>query len=143
MTPLEMIAEWRRGCSCAGPEYEQMFKKPEGSSSPCECTDCTEGLINALEAKLKEQVTSVMWPFGDGRVIVEHGYADHEGSTSAVLNVWARPDQAGEDMLPTEAIELAKQFNGPRAHLVFSTPEAARHIAKLLNTLADGMETGG
>lgn len=53
MTPLEMIAEWRRGCSCAGPEYEQMFKKPEGSSSPCECTDCTEGLITAIENSIK------------------------------------------------------------------------------------------
>jgi len=30
-----------------------MFHKPEGSSSPCECTDCTEGLITAIENSIK------------------------------------------------------------------------------------------
>lgn len=135
MTPLEMIAEWRKGCSIAGPACGQ-------DDSPAECRECTEALIEALENKLKEQVTSVMWPFGSGQVVVEHGFADHEGTTSAVLNVWARPDQAGDSILPTEAIELAKAFNGPRVHLVFSTPAAARGVAKLLNELADGLENG-
>lgn len=54
MTPLQMIAEWRKGCSCAGPEWERMFKKPEGSSSPAECSSCTEGLADALEKVLPE-----------------------------------------------------------------------------------------
>ena len=37
MTPLEMLAEWRRGCSCAAPEH------------PEECPECTSGLISAIE----------------------------------------------------------------------------------------------
>jgi hypothetical protein len=40
VTPLEMIAEWRKGCSCA----------PKGQ--PEECRACTRGLINALEKAL-------------------------------------------------------------------------------------------
>jgi hypothetical protein len=38
-SPLEMIAEWRKGCSVA--------QKPE------ECPECTLALINALEKALK------------------------------------------------------------------------------------------
>lgn len=45
MTPLEMIAEWRKGCavvaSCG------MRHRPE------KCEECTLALINALEARLK------------------------------------------------------------------------------------------
>ena len=41
MTELEMIAEWRKGCSCASKEH------------PEECTACTRGLVDALEAKLR------------------------------------------------------------------------------------------
>lgn len=40
MTPLEMIAEWRKGCSNAPTD------KPEL------CPECTRALIEALEAKL-------------------------------------------------------------------------------------------
>jgi len=39
-SPLEMIAEWRKGCSVA--------QKPE------ECPECTLALINALEKSLTE-----------------------------------------------------------------------------------------
>ena len=46
---LEMIAEWRKGCSNAGPAYDHMMQHPEGTSSPVECTECTVGLINAIE----------------------------------------------------------------------------------------------
>lgn len=53
MTPLEMIAEWRKGCSCAGPEYDRIMGKPEGTTSATECADCTEGLIDALEDRLR------------------------------------------------------------------------------------------
>lgn len=42
MTPLEMIAEWRKGCSCA----------PAGK--PEECAECTRALIDALERGLSE-----------------------------------------------------------------------------------------
>ena len=41
MTPLEMIAEWRRGCSNA---Y---------NGRPVECHQCTLGLIEALERKFR------------------------------------------------------------------------------------------
>jgi hypothetical protein len=40
MTPIEMIEEWRRGCSCA----------PNGA--PEECHECTVALIDALERAL-------------------------------------------------------------------------------------------
>lgn len=40
MTPLEMIAEWRKGCSCSSPEM------------PEECSECTKALIDAIEAFL-------------------------------------------------------------------------------------------
>lgn len=40
MTPLEMITEWRKGCSCAH------------AGKPEECHECTRALIDALERKL-------------------------------------------------------------------------------------------
>lgn len=44
MTPLEMIAEWRRGCgNTIGAEPEQ-------------CEECTKALIEAIAAKLAEPV---------------------------------------------------------------------------------------
>lgn len=46
MSPLEMIEEWRKGCSIAGPACGQ-------NDSPAECHECTEGLIDALEDALK------------------------------------------------------------------------------------------
>jgi hypothetical protein len=50
MTPPEMIAEWRKGCSVAGPAYDHMMKLPVGTSSPVECEECTEALIDAIAA---------------------------------------------------------------------------------------------
>lgn len=41
MTPLEMIAEWRRGCSLAG------------ADDPCACRACTMALIDSLEQSLR------------------------------------------------------------------------------------------
>lgn len=38
MEILEMIEEWRKGCSLSG-------------NNPVECTACTETLINSIEAK--------------------------------------------------------------------------------------------
>lgn len=43
MTPLEMVAEWRKGCSCAS------------QGKPEECLECTRALIDMLEAKLREE----------------------------------------------------------------------------------------
>lgn len=47
MTPIEMISEWRKGCSCASKEH------------PAECVECTEALINHLEAVLIELPTQI------------------------------------------------------------------------------------
>lgn len=41
MTILEMIAEWRKGCSCAS------------AGKPEECPECTRALIDAIEKKAK------------------------------------------------------------------------------------------
>lgn len=45
--PLEMIAEWRKGCSIAGP----LLGKDD---SPAECVECTEALIEYLEKRLRQ-----------------------------------------------------------------------------------------
>lgn len=45
MTPLEMIQEWRRGCSCADPQH------------PEQCQECTRALIDAMERKLSTVVS--------------------------------------------------------------------------------------
>ena len=55
MNPLEMIKEWKKGCTCAGPYYDKMLGNPEGTTSPWECKECTEGLINAIEEYLKKE----------------------------------------------------------------------------------------
>ena len=41
MKILEMIMEWRKGCSCATPEH------------PEKCPECTLGLIEAIEQREK------------------------------------------------------------------------------------------
>lgn len=56
MKPLEMIAEWRKGCSVAGPLVE-----PNGS--PADCFECTEELVRALERRLSRP--SVREALGD------------------------------------------------------------------------------
>ena len=43
MTILEMIKEWRKGCSC-------------GLQNPADCSDCTTALIDAVERKLIKPV---------------------------------------------------------------------------------------
>lgn len=43
MTPLQMIEEWRKSCSCASKEH------------PEECGPCTRGLIEAIERVLRKQ----------------------------------------------------------------------------------------
>lgn len=53
MRPLEMIAEWRKGCTVAGPLFNEIIDK-DGKTSPADCVECTEGLINALEGRLRE-----------------------------------------------------------------------------------------
>lgn len=43
MKPLEMISEWRKGCSCGSVDH------------PEECRECTRALVDAIEAELKRQ----------------------------------------------------------------------------------------
>lgn len=43
MTPLEMITEWERGCSCCEGEH------------PITCSECTLALINALKSSLSTE----------------------------------------------------------------------------------------
>lgn len=57
MKPLEMIAEWRKGCSIAGPACGQ-------DDSPAECHECTEALIDAISSRLSR-------PFTDWKPIAE------------------------------------------------------------------------
>lgn len=45
--PLEMIAEWKKGCSIAGPQSGE-------GDSPANCFECTAALIDALESVLRE-----------------------------------------------------------------------------------------
>lgn len=53
MKPLEMIAEWRKGCTVAGPMHHKCFPDGEPLSAGY-CVECTEGLIEALERVLRE-----------------------------------------------------------------------------------------
>jgi hypothetical protein len=54
MTPLEMIAAWRKGCSCASP------------GRPEECHACTVALIEAIERSLRAEAPHFelgrIWP---------------------------------------------------------------------------------
>lgn len=58
MTPLEMIAEWRKGCTNAGPVWVRCYPDagPDEADrkSPAACAECTEALIGALEKVLRE-----------------------------------------------------------------------------------------
>lgn len=50
MTNLERIAEWRKGCSLVS--AEQIKQSEQGHSYSALCTECTIGLIKAIEADL-------------------------------------------------------------------------------------------
>ncbi len=72
MTPLEMIAEWRKGCTVAGPLFNTIIEK-DGKTSPAGCIECTEGLISALVPALQRQERSRdLWR---GLAIVLAGYS--------------------------------------------------------------------
>lgn len=58
MTIIEMIAEWRRGCSDAAPD------------SPELCAQCTRGLIDAIERKELSRLKVSSGPSGDELVEV-------------------------------------------------------------------------
>lgn len=55
MTLLEMIREWQKGCSCAGPSHDLMRGLPEGSTGPEACPGCTRALIDAIEKSLSSE----------------------------------------------------------------------------------------
>lgn len=52
MTPLKMIEEWKKGCSCAGAMFDKITGKPAGTTPPEECHECTRALIDAIEKSL-------------------------------------------------------------------------------------------
>lgn len=79
MKPIEMIAEWQKGCSIAGPACGQ-------DDSPAECIECTEGLINAMAKAMTEpnpeMLAAAMIAYNNGVVRVEdarneRGYVDY------------------------------------------------------------------
>lgn len=51
MTPLEMIAQWRKGCSNTM-EFSASGKYLGQCLHPENCPDCTRGLIDAIERVL-------------------------------------------------------------------------------------------
>lgn len=53
MSPLDIINEWKKGCSCAGSAFDAMLKQPEGTTKPGECIECTEGALNGIESLCK------------------------------------------------------------------------------------------
>lgn len=53
MTILEMIKEWRKGCSC-------------GLHNPADCPDCTTALIDAIERSLIKENTPLNPLGGEG-----------------------------------------------------------------------------
>lgn len=69
MAPLDMIAEWKNGCTVAGPN------SVHGQAEPVQCQECTAGLIAALEEALIAEKLSLIWSN-------EHG-------------AWWRPGHAG------------------------------------------------
>lgn len=56
MTPLEMIAEWRKGCSCGGPMFDLTEGRARGTTSPAQCEECTVALIDAIERVERERL---------------------------------------------------------------------------------------
>lgn len=46
--PLDSIAEWRKGCTIAGPMHSKCFPDGEPLSAGY-CVECTEALISAIE----------------------------------------------------------------------------------------------
>ena len=49
MHPLLAIAEWKKGCSCAGPVYDKIVHNSPGTTRPEECPECTKALIDHIE----------------------------------------------------------------------------------------------
>lgn len=58
MTPLQMIAEWRKGCSCSLISTLHDLDIP---CEPTECKECTAGLIDMIERHQRAVLA------GDGR----------------------------------------------------------------------------
>lgn len=79
----EMIKEWRRGCSCAGPVYDKMMQQPEGTTGPEECPECTKALIEAIERTFKTpDPKNEEAPAGKkvGELMVEVGFSGNKVS---------------------------------------------------------------
>jgi hypothetical protein len=84
MKPLEMIAEWRKGCTCGGPVLDQMEGAAPGTHSPAECVECTVALIEALESVLRAPNEDMIaagsrhsdWDYRNGRQDCEKAAAE-------------------------------------------------------------------
>jgi hypothetical protein len=125
MLPLDMIAEWRKGCSCAGPMHDELFK-PKNPTSATECEACTVGLIDALEAALKEEAADTayeqptIWPFGQGALVTAISECTYHG---VVLCVAAVPDgyREADGKTPADAWSKLQEIGGPSVMLHFPT----------------------
>lgn len=84
MTPLEMIAEWRKGCTIAGPMHSRCYPDGEPIKTGY-CVECTEALIDALESALKrEGLADALKPFAEmGEVILSEA-----PSETAAVDLW-------------------------------------------------------
>lgn len=77
MTPLEMIAEWRKGCTVSN----------HSAVGPATCVECTGALIDALEKRLRGS-RSKEWPKEDGWYwISDTNAVTGEHSEPAVMKV--------------------------------------------------------
>lgn len=113
MSPLEMITEWRKGCSNAGPVYDRMFGNPIGSTSPDQCQECTAALINAIETKLKHQAASMHFnSSGKLPLVGPWLLIDHPELGSMQVKRISYAEQKGDDLVfeTTNGTQLTGRF---------------------------------
>jgi hypothetical protein len=134
MTIREMIAEWRKGCSCAGPDHDRAFRLPEGSTSPVECADCTEALINAIEDRIAR----------DERERMDQDGFEHEALEAAAAHLIADGEgwQKAADACQHDGI---RQYLAESARIRADTAQRLREIdhnrtAKTFGDLPLGQE---
>lgn len=104
MTPLEMIAEWRRGCSCSL------------TGDPYECRECTVGLIEALERAV--QLRPIESAPKDGTLVLLY-WEDQirrpwESEGGYCVGFWSDPEVG--DTLPEDAGWYATDTSGNTFH---------------------------
>ena len=123
MRPLEMITEWRRGCSNAG---DRQCPAPKEPTSPAECVPCTVGLIDAMEKALKAE-RFLIWsnehgawwrPGSAGYTIHAEAAGRYSHAEALAISAGARdgwrPGQAPPEIPVAEADVLACEERGLR-----------------------------